>query len=310
MNLPQAMEEARAQSLALRAVVEQKRTEVGRRDKYKIAKYFHDCLPGCQPTSPNRADHVPLPGNELPTCRVLYDKSLKFFAAGQKHRERMFLAANRIGKSETAAFEARNHLTGLYQPWWNGRRFEGPIEAWAAGDTRLTTRNIIQNALVGPHDVVETADWCGMIDPHLIVDVTRASGGIPHCLDTITVQHVERHHGAPCVSKLQLLSYDMGRRVFQGTEKHVIWLDEEPPDGAEAQETQAQGSSDIVSECVLRTMTVNGIVMLTWTPLRGMTPLLKQYLETAVMPGTETDEDVDAKTHFYPDVLDFGKDAA
>jgi hypothetical protein len=33
------------------------------------------------------------------------------------------MAANRIGKSEAGAYEVTCHLTGLYPPWWTGRRF-------------------------------------------------------------------------------------------------------------------------------------------------------------------------------------------
>jgi phage terminase large subunit-like protein len=59
-------------------------------------------------------------------------------------------------------------------------------------------------------------------------------------------------------------SYDQKRISFQGFEQDVIlgWTDEEPP-------------LDIFSECLLRTMTTGGIVMLTFTPLQGITALIK-----------------------------------
>ena len=196
------------------------------------------------------------------------------------------------GKTETASFEIRCHLTGLYPKWWVGRRFEHPTEWWAAGDTRQTTRDIIQTSLMGPHDGVPTSTWTGMLDPHLIANVVRASGGVANCLDTIYVEHVARQHGAPMLSELAFRSFDQGRRSFQGTSKSGVWLDEEPPDGGDAAEAQAQGSSEIWTECLLRTMTTDGLIIATFTPLRGLTPFLKQYLETSVMPGTE-DEGVD-----------------
>lgn len=275
---------------------------LAQRKNYKVQKYFHDCLPECRvPTSKETKDHEPLPGNLTPTCRVLYRPHLRFFAAGATHRERVFLAANRIGKTEAAAFEIRCHLTGLYPWWWRGRRFNGPTEWWAAGDTRLTTRDIIQTSLMGPHEKVPMGEWCGMLDPHLITNVVRASGGVANCLDSLYVKHV-----GGGISELAFKSYDQGRRVFQGTAKHGVWLDEEPPDGGDAAESEAQGSSDVWTECLLRTMTTEGIIIATFTPLRGYTPFLKAYVETAVMPGTEESEptDVDAKTHFYPGLLD------
>ena len=41
-------------------------------------------------------------------------------------------------------------LTGLYPDWWEGRRFDRPVHAWAAGRTTMTVRNIIQAKLCGP----------------------------------------------------------------------------------------------------------------------------------------------------------------
>jgi phage terminase large subunit-like protein len=305
MNLPQALLIDRQQRAARLDDL------IARWSGYDAERYFHDCLPGCQPGSPRVEDHVPLPGNPTPTCRVLYRKALRFFRAGapsaeapEGHRERVFLAANRIGKTQAAAFEVRCHMTGLYPPWWEGRRFDGPTLWWAAGDTRQTTRDIIQTSLMGPHQGVPTATWRGMLDPRLITNVVRASGGVANCLDTIYVQHVAREHGAPMTSELGFKSYDQGRRVFQGDKRHGIWLDEEPPDGGEAAEAEAQGSSDIWTECLLRTMTTDGIVMATFTPLRGYTPFLKQYVETAVMPSTEDEAvSVDARSNFFPDIL-------
>ena len=285
------------------------REETMARRGYKFFKYFPDCLPGCNPWSLRVEDHIsPIPGG-VPICRALYRKSMQFFGGGPAHRERLFLAANRIGKTESAAYECTAHVTGLYPSWWHGRKFDRPTNWWVAGDTMQTTRDIIQVALMGPHEAVQSGGpWTGMIPHHLIADYTRRSGGVSNCIDMIYIEHAEKVHGAPAVSRIQFKSYDQGRRVFQGTEQDAIWLDEEPPDGSQRAEAEAQGSSDIYTECLLRTMTTNGILMATFTPLRGMTPFLVQYLETALMPGTEGD-DVSAKQHFYPDILDDGPDA-
>lgn len=272
--------------------------ELARRAAYKWRRYFHDCQPGCVPWSLKREDHRPLEAERPPTCRILYQKSLTFFRAGMKHRERLFLAANRIGKTDTAAYEIRCHLTGEYPPWWDGRRFTKASRWVAAGDTMLTTRDIIQVALLGPHENVPVGKWNGMLDTHLVVDITRKAGGVVNCVDTIYVQHTS---GAR--SSLQMKSYDMGRRVFQGFEAEGLWLDEEPPEKSEASEGEAQGSSDIYTEALLRTMTTDGMILATFTPLRGQTPFLVNYFEGAVMEGPGRTE-VDVKTHFYPDILD------
>ncbi len=65
-----------------------------------------------------------------PLRRELYQKHLEFFRAGAKYRERCFMAANRVGKTEGAGgYELTCHLTGYYPPWWEGRRFNGPVRA-------------------------------------------------------------------------------------------------------------------------------------------------------------------------------------
>jgi phage terminase large subunit-like protein len=254
---------------------------------YKITKYFHECLPGCDRESLDPKDHVPLNPEGGPTCRMLYHKANRFLAAGSQYPERGFIAANRIGKTETAAFELRCHLTGRYPYWWTGRRWNRPTDWRAAGDTMLTTRDILQTALLGPHEGVPVQQWNGMIEGKYVQAVTRKSGGIPNCIDTFYVEHVSGG-----ISRCSFLSYDMGRRVFQGFDCDGFWLDEEPPDPAEKSEAQAQGSSDIYGECLLRTMTKDGIVIATFTPLRGWTPFMRGYFSTAMMPGTE-DETID-----------------
>jgi phage terminase large subunit-like protein len=72
-------------------------------------------------------------------------------------------------------------------------------------------------------------------------------------------------------SILGLNSYDQGRKTFQGTGRHVIWLDEEP-------------ARDVYGECLMRTATVAGIVMLTFTPSLGLPEVLLSFLPADQQP--------------------------
>jgi phage terminase large subunit-like protein len=246
--------------------------ELERRGAYKIRRYFPD---------------------DGPLRRELYKRHVAFMAAGKVHQERLFLAANRIGKTEAAAYEIACHLTGDYPAWWPGRTFDRPTRWWAAGDTMETTRNIPQVALLGPHDGVPMRKWEGMIEAHRIVHFTRRSGGVANCVDTIYVRH--RSGGN---SSLQFKSYDQGRRSFQGTELEGVWLDEEPP---EAEGSQDGSSSDIYTECLLRLMTTEGLMISTFTPLRGLTGFVSQYLETAEMLDESGDGVKSAKDLLWGD---------
>jgi hypothetical protein len=64
-----------------------------------------------------------------------YDRQKEFHAAGAKFRERLLLAGNQTGKSLASAMELAMHLCGQYPDWWQGKRFDKAIRAWACGET-------------------------------------------------------------------------------------------------------------------------------------------------------------------------------
>ncbi|WP_367401672.1 terminase large subunit domain-containing protein [Fodinicurvata sediminis] len=166
-------------------------------------------------------------------------------------------------------YEVACHLTGLYPHWWEGRRFEQPVSAWAAGDTYETTRDIIQLTLLGEIAYSgggrKKMDGRGIVPGYLLGTPTWRSG-VANLVDTIPVQHASGG-----TSHLALKSYDQGRKAFQGTGKHVIWLDEEPP-------------LDVYNECLIRTATLNGITMLTFTPLSGLSEVVMSFMPANQRP--------------------------
>ena len=182
---------------------------------------------------------------------------MDFFAAGANYRERLMLAANRVGKTEgVGGYELTLHLTGEYPEWWMGRRFSRPVKSWAAGNTSKKVFEILQEKLLGP-----PGRWgTGLIPGDSVARTVRASGGIADQLDSIYVTHVSG--GSSLVG---FKSYDQRREGFEGTEQDIVWLDEEPP-------------LDIYTECLVRTMTNNGMLMLTFTPLEGMSDVVLSFL--------------------------------
>jgi phage terminase large subunit-like protein len=191
-----------------------------------------------------------------------YKKHMEFFKAGAKYRERLFIAANRVGKTVVGGSELSYHTTGLYPEWWEGRTFDHQVSTWAAGDTGETVRDIIQFELFGPFDDIGT----GLIPGKLIEGYTRRSG-IPDAIQSVGVKHVTGG-----ISKIGLKSYDQKRKSFQGTSKEVIWLDEE-------------SSMEIYTECLLRTMTTEGLMILTFTPLLGISDVVKAFLPGGKLDG-------------------------
>lgn len=205
-----------------------------------------------------------------PLARSKYKKHMQFFEAGAHYMERGFMAANRVGKTIAGGFEGALHLTGDYPDWWPGRRFDCPADAWAAGDTGETTRDIIQLALLGPKGQFGT----GLIPGAALVGEPTSRRGLPDAVDTIAVRHKS---GA--ISTIGLKSYDQGRRKFQGTAKTFIWADEEPPE-------------DVYTEMLIRLMTTDGIMMATFTPLLGLSAVALRFLPE-LAPDESLNEDPD-----------------
>lgn len=199
--------------------------------------------------------------DEGPLRRELYAKHLEFFRLGRTVKQRLALCANRVGKTEgMGGYEVTCHLTGQYPPWWEGYRFHKPMRAWAAGETTKDVRDSLQRKLCGPPAAIGT----GLIPGDALVRTTPRSG-VPDAFDTIYVQHVSGGY-----SSLTFKSYDQGRESFQADDIDLLWLDEEPP-------------LQIYTEAVTRTMTTLGLVLLTFTPLLGMSETVLQFLPGGVI---------------------------
>ncbi len=211
--------------------------------------------------------------DEGPLRRELYTKHLEFFRVGGEYRERCFMAGNRVGKTVAGSYEGACHLTGEYPAWWDGRRFNGPVKMWAAGKTNETTRDIIQVELLG--NIIfsgqrKLVDGTGIIPSHLLgMEPGQLSwkAGVADLVDMIKVRHKSGGW-----SELGLKSYQQGRGSFEGTARHIIWFDEEPP-------------MDVYGEALIRTATTKGLIMLTFTPLEGMSDVVQEFLPKEMRPG-------------------------
>ncbi len=67
---------------------------------------------------------------------------------------------------------------------------------------------------------------------------------------------------------LRFKSYEKGREKWQGETLDGVWFDEEPP-------------LDIYIEGLTRTNATGGIVIVTFTPLLGMTEVVSMFLSEA-----------------------------
>lgn len=185
-------------------------------------------------------------------------KHKAFFDASAKYNEICFLAANRVGKSVSGCYALTCHLTGVYPSWWEGRRFDTPIRAWAIGKDARATRDTLQKELLGG-----IGEWgTGMI-PANAIGKFFALQGTPQAIDVVKIKHIT---GGWSELGFKNCQQDIGS--FMGTTRHVILGDEEIP-------------LDVYNECNIRTATVKGLIMLTFTPLEGLTPLVVNFCKRA-----------------------------
>lgn len=200
-----------------------------------------------------------------------YPKQELFHNYSISHRERLLMAGNRVGKSFCGAAEMAFHLTGQYPDWWMGRRFARPIKAWAASDTGLTTRDVVQSKLCGPY--ADRAKFGTGAIPKDCVDWKNdvsLARGVTDLFDTVLVTH--RTNGViDGKSILTFKSYEQGRKKWQGEAVDVIWCDEEPDEDIYGEALARLAPTDPAEE--------GGIIFITFTPLLGRSSVVLRFIE-------------------------------
>ncbi len=188
------------------------------------------------------------------------------------------MAGNQLGKTWAGAFEMAMHLTGLYPDWWEGRRYTKPVTAWAGSVSTLATRDTVQRLMMGRPGQHGT----GAI-PKKLIRSSKSALGTPDLLDSVQVEHVSGDN-----SVLAFKSYEQGREKWQGETLDLVWFDEEPP-------------QDIYFEGLTRTNATGGMAYMTFTPLLGMSEVVRRFL-LEKPPGTGiVTMTIDDAEHYTPE---------
>lgn len=137
-----------------------------------------------------------------------------------------------------------------------GQTLRWPHDWLGCGVSGEVVRDTIQRILVGRAGSIGT----GAIPKDAILETVTARG-IADLLNTIKVQHVSGG-----ISTIGLKSYMSGREKFQGETLQWVWFDEEPP-------------MDIYTEGLTRTNIGNNPVWMTFTPLLGMSNVVRRFLQ-------------------------------
>ncbi len=194
-----------------------------------------------------------------------YDWQVEFHNASAENDHRAIIAGNRVGKTRTAGADTTFHLTGRYPDWYEGRRFDGPIDAMVTGDTNQDVRDVQQFALFGRIDGdTRRPDGTGWVPKDCIGRCSFRQCGVSDVLDTVLVRHVSGKW-----STVNFKSYAQGASSFQGVAKHIVWLDEEPEHEQEA----------IWAEVQTRLLDKTGLLLFTRTPIYGMTEIVTHFMD-------------------------------
>lgn len=207
-----------------------------------------------------------------------YAKQKAFHDATRDHREICFAAGNQIGKTWASANGIAIWLTGEYPDWWQGRVFQHPVNGWAIGLTSESTRDTLQRLLMGRPGEFGT----GAIPADRIVSYTSARG-VSDALDTVVVKNKYGGH-----STIGFRSAARGREALQGESLHFVGADEEPP-------------LDVYTELLTRTQARSGLVAMTFTPLLGMSEVVKRFFQEKNADRKLVNATIDDAEHYTPE---------
>jgi len=210
-----------------------------------------------------------------------YAKQIEFHTAGAGFRERLFMAGNQLGKTWAGAFETAMHATGRYPAWWTGKRYNYAVRAMVGSESAELTKKGVQRLLLGPPEMRE--EWGTGAIPYECVRGTSMKQGVPDAVSSIVVKH---ECGEDSV--IQFNSYDQGRTKWQADTVDFVWFDEEPP-------------LAIYSEGLTRTQAVGGQVFVTFTPLLGMSEVVKRFILDKPTGTSVTNMTISDAEHYTPE---------
>lgn len=200
---------------------------------------------------------------------VPYHWQKLFYKAGISNMQRLLMAANQVGKTRGASFEFAFHVTGRYPDWWEGRKFDQIKRSWALGHSGEQMRDNIQLQLFGEITHVNgqrQLSGTGSIPHNCIIQDSIVWS--PHTKNL--VKDVAIRHKSGRRVMISLKSYTQGQDVMMGPVIDLIWIDEEPID------------QEIYPQALIRTTNGDegkgGMVLMTFTPENGMTPLVTQFM--------------------------------
>ncbi len=223
-------------------------------------------------------------------ARSNYPKQMELMKAGKKHRIRALVGGNGSGKSYYNAFESYLHLSGRYPKWWEGHRFEGPIDAWLCAREAKNLREGLQEILFG--GIGDDDFGTGMVPREDMQDEKGqfqkwAMAGTANCIGMFRCKHFDKNGIQDGWSKCEFKTYAQGWAEFQGPTRQWIGFDEEPDD------------VKILAESLARLRGKDGKppghFLATFTPTEGFRDTYLTFVPGGVFPADGTHPDDPSK---------------
>lgn len=187
----------------------------------------------------------------------------RFIASTAEYSQSALIAANRVGKTETATYIDAIHAMGDYPADWPGHRFDHAPLIWVLGYSGEKCRDLLQTPIIGRK--TDNGWEGGLIPGELIVSV-EAMTGTPNAVRSVYIRH--KSGGT---AKIQFWSYSQGQHALMGDSVDWFHIDEEPKD------------PDIFPQVLTRTATGDrgngGRGILTFTPENGRTELVIGFMD-------------------------------
>lgn len=196
-----------------------------------------------------------------PLRRELYPRHIEFLSGGAKYGERLFSAANQVGKTLTILLEGYFHASGRYPQWWEGKRFRRPTTGIIGAESWEHIRTGIQSKLLTGGDRGYQERGCGIIPKKLLDQAKYVSkGNVAGVYAEIYIPHITGG-----MSKMIFRTYDR-QEAWESMTVNWVMLDEEPP-------------RDIYTEASMRVLANNGTIAIGFTPDSGLTETVLHFFK-------------------------------
>lgn len=192
-----------------------------------------------------------------------YPWQKKFIALSNEYSQIALIAANRVGKTDTATYIDAIHAMGDYPDNWDGYRFDHAPLIWCLGYSGEKCRDLLQAPILGRKT---DNGWEGGLIPGDGIISTEAAQGAASAVRSAYIRHKSGD-----IAKIQFWSYSQGQHALMGDSVDWFHIDEEPKDPT------------IYPQVLTRTATGDrgrgGRGILTFTPENGRTDLVIGFMD-------------------------------